>query len=97
MDGTAFLVLLLLALAVWLIIYLYKLSEKKSDTPASASIEKSETKPSPTPSTTSVKKAEQQSLDAKYAESHGMRACKYCQTLNDSGSPKCAACGKKIA
>lgn len=37
----------------------------------------------------------QESLDALYANSHGMWVCRCCETLNDGGAIKCSACGAK--
>lgn len=37
----------------------------------------------------------QESLDALYANSHGMWVCHCCETINDGGALQCSACGAK--
>ena len=33
-------------------------------------------------------------LDEEYAKVKGLWICEYCETLNEAGKNKCAACGK---
>lgn len=40
-------------------------------------------------------KASKQSLDALYAEAHGLWVCRHCETMNDNYAPNCVACGYK--
>lgn len=97
MDEYLAIGLCLLLLLCLLFIFFYSISHNKSDKTVSTKVKITEAKPSLIPPTSPVKKVVKKNLDAIYAESHGMRVCKYCQTLNASGAPECAACGKKMA
>lgn len=45
------------------------------------------------PSAPKPNRVDQVSLDALYADEHGMWVCARCETLNDDGTIKCSACG----
>ena len=41
-----------------------------------------------------TKMVAQKSLDRIYAEDHQKWVCNYCETINENGAHRCAACGK---
>ena len=96
MNESEILFLFIISLLAWIAVFSFNLSEIKNSKSTSSTIKKSKIELSPESSAHYAIKVEQKSLDSLYAESHGMLVCKYCQTLNESSSIKCAACGKKI-
>lgn len=96
-----YLIVIILGIAViWLIFhYSAKAEQKKKE--SAEKVETSNLKVSipgaeaPKVETPKAGRKAQESLDALYANSHGLWVCKCCETLNDGGAIQCSACGAK--